>query len=369
MSNMTWLREIWRSKLKFGLLAVAVGLLFFLLLFVNTLSSTLLDNFVGAIENNSAQVLVFDADSQQTIPASRLSADDVDRVSGIDGVSTASPISELSTDTSIDDETVDISLWGIDVGGPGTPSAVIEGRLPRPGEALVDTSALDAGLSIGTVVDVSGVDLAVVGVAENATYSVLPTLYVANETWSEVFLSSYPEAPGSPVNLVGVTIDEGRDPAEVAGAISALDGLQGLTPAEAASATPGVSSIEQSFGLITGITFVIVIVVVGFFFQILTVQKLRVFALLEALGSRARSLIGYVLSQIGFLVLTGVLVGIAMLAGAALATRDVFAISVDPVLTGTLGGSILVASLVSGITSIRRIVRQDTASVATGGGR
>lgn len=366
---MTWLREIWRSKLKFGLLATAVGLLFFLLLFVNTLSSTLLDQFIGAIENSSADVLVFDADAQATIPASRLTPDDVDRVAGIEGVDESAPISELTTDTLLGEEDVDISLWGVAIDGPGAPSGLIEGRLPGPGEALVDTSARDAGLAIGATFEVGGVGLEVVGVAENATYSVLPTVYVANETWQEAFTGSFPQAPASPVNLVGVSVDEDADPTTVAARISELDGLEGLLPAEAASATPGVSSIEQSFGIITGITFVIVIIVVGFFFQILTVQKLRVFALLEALGSRFRSLAGYVFGQIGFLVLLGVVVGVVMLAMAAATTRDVFAISLDPVLIGILGGAILVASLISGLTSIRRIARQDAASVATGGNR
>lgn len=366
---MIWIREIWRAKVKFGLLAAAVGLLFFLLLFVNTLSSTLLDQFVGAIENSSADVLVFDAEAQATIPASRLTPEDVDRVAGVSGVSEAIPISVLATDTSVAGADVDISLWGLTIGGPGTPSALDEGRLPGPDEALVDTSARDAGLEVGATLQVGGVEIAVVGVADNATYAVSPTVYVTSETWQGVFAGAFPEAPSSPVNLIGVAVDQDIDPATTASEISSLEGLEGLLPAEAASATPGVSSIEQSFGIITGITFVIVIIVVGFFFQILTVQKLRIFALLEALGSRFRSLAGYVLGQIGFLVLLGVVVGVGMLAAAALATRDVFAISIDPLLVGILGSGILVASLISGLTSVRRIAKQDAASVATGGGR
>lgn len=366
---MTWLREILRSKLKFGLLAAAVGLLFFLLIFVNTLSSTLLDQFVGAIENSSADVLVFDSEAQATIPASRLTEDDVARVAGIEGVAVAAPISELTTDTSRNGAELDISLWGLQIGGPGTPQELADGRLPGPGEALVDTTARDEGLAVGSAFDVAGVSVEVVGVAENATYSVLPTAYIENDTWDEIFAAAFPEAPFAPVNLVGVATSDGVEAADVAAAISGLDGLEGLLPAEAAAATPGVSSIEQSFGLITGITFVIVVVVVGFFFQILTVQKLRVFALFEALGSRFRSMAGYILSQIGFLVALGVAIGVGMLAAAAFATQDTFAISLDPVLIAILGGGILIASLVSGLTSIRRIARQDAASVATGGNR
>ncbi len=366
---MTWLREILRSKLKFGLLAAAVGLLFFLLIFVNTLSSTLLDQFVGAIENSSADILVFDADAQATIPASRLSEEDVSRVGEVSGVDTAAPVSILSTDTTLDGEELDISLWGLQIGGPGTPDQLAEGRLPGDGEALVDTSAADTGLATGSTFEVGGVELQVVGVAENATYAVQPTIYVTNETWADVFSAQFPQAPFAPVNLVAVTVADGAEPAATASDITALDGLQGLLPKEAASATPGVSSIEQSFGLITGITFVIVAIVVGFFFQILTVQKLRVFALLEALGSRFRSLATYVLSQIGFLVTLGVVIGVGFLTVAVLATRDVFAISIDPVLVVLFGSAILVASLLSGLTSIRRIASQDAAHVATGGGR
>ncbi|HEU4894720.1 MAG TPA: FtsX-like permease family protein [Acidimicrobiia bacterium] len=363
---MTWLREIGRSKLKFGLLASAVGLLFFLLLFVNTLSSTLLGSFIGAIENSSADALVFADDAQATIPASRLTPEDVDRVAAIEGVSAAAPISELTTDAVISGESADVSLWGVEIGGPGTPAQIDEGALPEAGQAIADSSARDAGVEVGSVIEVGGVPIEISGFAADATYSVLPTIYVDTATWGQVFSAVFPDAPLTPINLVGVDIEDGSE-SEVLAAISALDGLEALTPSEAAAATPGVSSIQQSFGLITGITFVIVIVVVGFFFQILTVQKLKVFALLEALGSRLRALSGYVLAQIGFLVAIGVLVGTGLLALTAYATRDVFAISVDPVLTAILGGSILIASLLSGLTSIRRIATQDAAGVSTGG--
>lgn len=366
---MIWVREILRSKLKFGLLAAAIGLLFFLLVFVNTLSSTLLDNFVGAIENNTADVLVFDSEAQATIPASRLSPSTVETVASVDGVASAAPISELSTDADVAGRSTDVSLWGVEVGGPGSPATLIEGRLPGEGEAVVDTTARDAGLTPGSSFTVGGVSLTVVGVADHSTYSVLPTVYVGNATWALAFQGVYPQAPEVPINLVGVKAVADAQATEVATAISALPGLQGLVPAAAASATPGVSSIQQSFGLITGITFVIVIVVVGFFFQILTVQKLNVFTLLKAVGSRARALSGHVLSQIGLLVTIGIVVGSGLLAATALATRDTFAIDVDPVLLGMLGGAILGASLLSGMTSIRRIVRQDPARAAMGGTR
>ncbi|MFO7299596.1 MAG: FtsX-like permease family protein [Actinomycetes bacterium] len=364
---MIWLAEIRRAKLKFGLLAAAVGLLFFLLLFVNTLSATLLGRFVGAVENNSADLLVLDSGSQSVIAASRLTTNDVDRVAGTNGVAAAAPIAVKSMDATLADGNVSVSLWGIVPEGPGAPSR-FDGSLPGPGQALVDETAVsDLGLEIGSTFEIGETEIEVVGIAEDSTYAVLPTVFVPYETWSEIFSAAYPESPIVPVNMIGVAVD--GDPGEVARAIDGIDGLMALTTGEAADATPGASSIAQSFNLITGITFGIVVVVVAFFFLILTVQKLKVFALLEAVGARTRSLAAFVFNQIGFMVVLGVAVGVAMLAGAAAATREVFSISVDPLLVATLGTAVLVASLASGIFSVRRIVKQDAATIATGGKR
>ena len=52
-NEVTRLGELGPKLMKIG---GAVGLLIFLLLFLNTLSSTLLGFFVGAIENNSADL-------------------------------------------------------------------------------------------------------------------------------------------------------------------------------------------------------------------------------------------------------------------------------------------------------------------------
>lgn len=363
---MIWFREIARGKLKFLMLAAAVGLLFFLLVFVNTLSSTLLSQFIGALENTSADVLVYGDEAQSTIAASRLTPDDVNRVGEVDGVTAAAPISVVNLDVGFNDESVDMSLWGVDPSGPGAPADVVEGTMAEPGQAVVDTSARDAGFELGAVFEVGGVEVEVVGVADNATYSVLPTAYLPNETWAELFAELFPQAPAVPVNLVAVAVTDGVDRTDIASAISELDGLQGLEPSEAASSTPGVSSIEQSFAIITGITFVIVVIVVGFFFQILTVQKLNVFTLLRAIGARTRNVSEYVMGQISFLVILGVLIGVAMLWATAVLTRDLFAIDLDPLLIGSFAAAILLATLLSGLTSIRRIRREEPATAATG---
>ncbi len=55
--------EIRRAPVRFGLLAGAVGLLIFLVFFQQTLLSSLLNSFTGALQNQSGAVLVYTAEA------------------------------------------------------------------------------------------------------------------------------------------------------------------------------------------------------------------------------------------------------------------------------------------------------------------
>lgn len=107
----------------------------------------------------------------------------------------------------------------------------------------------------------------------------------------------------------------------------------------------------------------------GFFFQILTVQKLPSFTVLRALGATTRSMAGAVMTQIAVMVGLGVLVGALLLVGAVAGFQSIFSVAVDPVLVATFGIVILAASLFAGLSSVRRVARQDPAQAAFGGGR
>ena len=64
------LREIRRSKVRFSLLTVAIGLLVFLAFFMQTLLVNLLGFFTGALEHQSATVLVYGEDARRSLEGS-----------------------------------------------------------------------------------------------------------------------------------------------------------------------------------------------------------------------------------------------------------------------------------------------------------
>jgi putative ABC transport system permease protein len=363
------LRDLWRSKLRFALLAGAVGLLIFLLLFLNTLSATLLGFFVGAIENNSSDVLVYDDTAHGNLQASRLDPSVVADVTAVVGVAAAAPIGELTLTVEVGGELTDLSLWGVDLNGPGRPEYVVEGRFPEPGEVVVDKSGMAEGFDIGETITLvpSGTELEIVGYVEDLRYAVVATGYLGFEEWVDIFKAEFPGTPIVPLSLVGVEVEPGEDPTTIGDRITdAVAGVEGLERRAAAAATPGVNSISQSFALIVGITFGVVVLVVGFFFLILTVQKLRGFTMLRALGAGTGYMAWSLIIQIVAVVLLGSLLAAAGLWAATLGSNPAFPLSVDRnlVLTVTIG--VLSFSILTGLLSIRRIARADPAEAARG---
>jgi putative ABC transport system permease protein len=364
------LRDIWRSRLRFGLLGGAVGLLIFLLLFLNTLSSTLLGFFVGAIENNSADVLVYEDTARRNLQASRLDPTLVAKVAEVPGVAAAAPIGELTLTADIGGNLTDLSLWGVDLNGPGRPQPVVKGRLPGPGEVVVDESGVAEGFTIGETIALvpSGTELEIVGYVRDRRYAVVATAYLDFDQWVEVFETEFPGTPFVPLSLIGVQATPADDAAAVGDRITAaVDGVEGLDRKTAASGTPGVDSISQSFTLIIGITFGIVVLVVGFFFLILTVQKLRSFVALRAIGASTGYLARSLIVQVVVLVLLGSLLASALLWVATLGATPAFPLSVDGGLVLTVTAAVLAFSALAGMLSIRRIARADPAEAAHGG--
>ena len=69
------LHEMRRAKVRFGLLMAAIGLLVFLILTQQALQNGLITSFVGAIERQSAPVLVYSVDGQRTLQGSVITPD------------------------------------------------------------------------------------------------------------------------------------------------------------------------------------------------------------------------------------------------------------------------------------------------------
>lgn len=359
------LTEMKRAKLRFGLLTAAVALLVFLIIFLSTLSGALLRAFTGAIESLPADGLVYSQASRANVQASRLAPDTVQQVAEVPGVAAAGSMAVLSANATVAGEPDELQVIGVQPGSPSEPEGLREGSFPRTATELA-LDASDTRASIGDVVRVNGssIDFVVTGRMVGTQFGT-DTAWITRQGYESLLAELNPGLPAVPINAVAFAVEPGADPAAVATQVQqAIPGTQALDKQSAMDAIPGVESVGQTFGLLVGITFVIGVVVVGFFFLILTVQKLRTFTLLRATGSSTRALARSVVTQIAAVVLIASALATALAWAALQGLSTGLPVAIQPMTTLGVVAAVLLASLAAGLLSVRRIAALDPATAA-----
>jgi putative ABC transport system permease protein len=143
--------------------------------------------------------------------------------------------------------------------------------------------------------------------------------------------------------------------------------LEALTRADAAKKAPSVTQVSRSFLLIFLLYGLVVPLVVGLFFLIVTVQKARSLTLLRAIGARGSTLVGALIVQVVVVVGLGVAVGTALYVPVSQQRIGSIPLRFDPVAVLAWGVLILLLGLVSALFSARRIARIEPAEALSGG--
>jgi putative ABC transport system permease protein len=366
------LREIRHSKARFVLLGGAVGLLVFLILFVQALTGALIRQFIGAIEHQSATVLVYGADARKNLEGSRVPPGTVEQVAAVPGVASAGPIGQGTFTVTVGGKTRDATLWGYELGKPGAPTTLSSGHLPtKDGEGVASDGNSDKGFTLGARITPEGMDhpITVVGIARDASYSVLPTVFTTYATYSAARLAANPGSTLVIPSAVGVQTDPGVSAETVRDRINAqVPDVQALTRDQAVADSPGVASVSESIGAVVLLCFFVVVVVSGLFFLILTVQKAPALTLLRAIGVKAGALVRALLVQATIVILAGLVVGTILawlaldVAGNGLGARVEAASVVET------GIAVLVLSLLASLGAARRVLKIDPVRATVPGG-
>jgi putative ABC transport system permease protein len=346
------LREIRRAKGRFALLSGAVGLLVLLLLFFQATAGTLVAALTGGIERVDGDVVVY-ADRARGNPlASILDPAVRTAVTAVDGVEATGGVAIAPTSVRVRGERSEIVLVGIEPGAPGTPRSV-DGALPGAREAIASGSGFEAGYPVGAVVEVGGVPLRVVATTE-AAFNAAPTLYVPLETYAEALAARLRPGRDAPLSYLAV---RGGDATALAERITAeVAGTQALTRPAAVEALPGIGTIDRSFGVLYLLLFVVVALVTGVFFLILTVQKRDALVLLRAVGAERRDLVSLVLAQVIVVVGVGVAIGTGLAAGLLAAARETIGASLDLGTAVRSGLAVLGLGVVATAGALRRVL-------------
>jgi putative ABC transport system permease protein len=362
------MREIQRGKGRFASIVAALSLIVFLVLVLGALADGLFFGATGAVRSTTASGYVFSSDAEGSLVRSKLNEADVASVAAAPGVTSASPVGVLLTGGQGPDGGIDLAVFGLEPGSAGTPSTLVEGRLPEAGEtgtAAVDTRLRDEGVEIGSVISVGDVEATVVGFVSDAAYQLQPTAWTTVDTWRSMRDAVRPEQRGQPtaINAIAFTTDGTPDLAAVA---ATVDGSTALTAEQTGLAIPGVEQQNSTLNSIIYTTLAVAGLVVALFFALLVLEKRELFAALKALGSSTSRLGRGVIAQAAIASALGVIFGaiLARLFGLAIPAEVPTLFRTETLVTIAI--FTLVAGVVGALFSLRRIARIDPATAIGG---
>ncbi len=372
------LREMRRSKVRFGLLISAIGLLVLLILAQQAIQNGLITSFIGAIDRQSAPVLVYSVDGQRTLQGSVITPPLEQTVRSTEGIAKSGRIGQGTFTVEVNDsgEDSDAAIIGYDTPDLGAPDQLSAGRLPEgPGEAVGSDSDFELGDRIQVLRprgQTAGTErIEVVGLAADAQLQVTPTLFVGWPDYVASVESANPDARSVLPSAIGVAPVEGLDPATLAERINdSSPEADALTREAAADKTPGVAEVRSSFQVIFLLFGLVVPLVTGLFFLIITLQKSASLTLLRAIGASSGLLVRSLMFQVAVVVGGGLAVGIALYTPLSRAQLGEIKLSFDVGAVLFWSALLLGLGLLSAVAAARRVLAIDPIEATTGeGGR
>jgi putative ABC transport system permease protein len=359
------------AKMRFSLLIVAIALLLFLILAQQAIQDGLISSFVGAITRQSAPVLVYSVDGQRTLQGSVITPALQAKIEGVDGVGQAGKIGQSTFTASIArGRPESVALIGYEKANVGGPDSLVAGGMPAaPGEAV----GSDADFAIGDTVRLDGprsnTEVRIVGLASNAKIQVSPTLFVPWPEYVAWIKAANPDASAVLPSAIGIAPANGTTAREIVARINdASPEADALTRRQAADATPGVANVRNSFRLIFLLFALVVPLVAGLFFLIVTLQQSRTLTLLRAIGVPPGALVRSLLVQVTIVLCAGIALGTLLFVPLSQLKIGSIDLSFDVTSVLLWAVLLLVLGLASAFLAARRVLSIDPIEATTGGG-
>jgi putative ABC transport system permease protein len=377
--NLIAIKMLVGDKLKyFGLLA---GMAFAAMMIAQQASIFVgLKNQTGTFirENNAVDLWVMDdqvrfSEDQKPIPDTTLQ-----RIRSIEGVEWAVPLFKGWLRARLADGTrMQVIVVGLDDATMiGAPPEMIDGKITdlRQDRAVImdvkdagtklKLEKADVSMKVGDAISINDNEVTVVG-----TYKSAPSFF-----WDPILYTTYSRAvqiaprERSLMSFVMLKVKPGVEIAEVQRRINTQTRFIARTGAEFEKLTSSYilekTGILVNFGMAIGLGFIIGLIVTGQTFFNFTLDNLRYFASLKAMGTSAGTLIRMVLVQVtvACLIAFGLGIGIASVTGQFIKKTDLAFDMPWQVLAGT-GGAMLAVAMLAACISLIKVLRLEAGVV------
>jgi len=330
-------------------------------------------------DTHGADIWVMNSNLRYVDDLKAISDDDVFRVRSVPGVAWAVNLYRGTAQAQLSNGNYQSAiLMGIDDASlAGAPAHMLIGRLgdlQNPDAVIVDEAGFhqmwpDEPLQTGKVIEMNDRRAVVVGVFRaSQTFMTMPVIYTR---FSQATLFVPPSRRLMPFVLA--KCQEGEAPAEVARRIEAQTGLKALSRDGFSLLTMKYylehTGIPVNFGTTVVLAFLVGCAIAGQTFYLFTVENLKQFGALKAMGMSDRAIVGMILIQgavvgsIGY----GLGIGLATLFGIfCQRNMSLLAFFLPWQVLALTGVAVILIVLLSSLVSIRRVLVVEPAIVFQG---
>lgn len=315
------LRDIKHARGRFALMTGVVGLITLLLVMLSGLTGGLGKQNTSGLESLGPERFIFTSEepsfTESAVTESDRKAWEKDADVAPLGVGQTRLEGETATG---------VGVFGVPAGFriPGAAEPV-----PGDGVVVSESVADDAGVAVGSTIDLAGVEQTVTGIVGDLEYSHSPVVWASTSTWQAV--------THAPDGTVG-TVLMGQGDADWDALAERHDDIA-ATVSESFDGLGAYKSEQGSLLTMQGFLYAISALVTVAFLTVWTIQRTRDLSILRALGASGgylrRDALGQAAIVVGVGAAAGALVGWAL--GALAAGTVPFELSITTVLAPALG--------------------------------
>ena len=360
--------EIKYQPKKFILIELLITILMFMVVFLSGLTNGLGRSVSAQIDNYGTLHYILSTDSEGIIPFSTITAKDLDEINKIEEMDYSGlSIQRATISKSEDSNTLDITYFATEhneeeILNPIMEDSDLKISDLKKNEVILDSSfKKDEGIQVGDqVIDkTSKQKLKVVAFAKNAKYGYSEIGFINSETYTGMRQKTDPSYQWQAQTLVtknSITSSDLASNLMVADKKQVIDKI------------PGYKAQNLTLRMITWVLLLASSAILGVFFYILTLQKLKQFGVLKAIGMSMSQITYVQLSQLTIISLIGVLLGL----GLATMMAPFLPNSVPSFMTLkdnlTISISFILTSMLCGALSLVKIKKVDPIEVIGGNG-
>ena len=356
--------EIKYQPKKFILIEVLIVIMMFMVIFLSGLTNGLGRIIMAQIDTFGDVQYILSKDSEGVIPYSTLTSSELTEIEDLHLEEQTGLVIQRSTLMKEDEEgSQDVTFFAMDTYKNLTIKAE-DGYVASDlsdNEVILDESYKAKGIHVGdTIKDkTSDILLKVVAFAQDAKYGHSSVAFISSKTLEEMRQKKNPNYTWQPQAIItsqAVTADDLSEQLMVSNKQQIINKI------------PGYTATNMILKTMTWVLLIASAAILGVFFYILALQKLKQFGVLKAIGMSMGEITRIQLSQVGILSIIGIGIGL----GLALALTPFLPVSMPFYMkaedNAVISVSFIVISIICGALSLLKIKKVDPIEVIGGNG-